>query len=65
MKCEDIYRYLCGYLDGELDSEEVKFVEEHLKRCQSCRRELRILETVSSMIHEQCLSLAAPRELAV
>jgi len=63
MKCEDIYRYLCGYLDGELDSEKAKSVEEHLKTCQSCRRELKILQAVSSLIHEQDLNFAAPDHL--
>lgn len=63
MKCEDIYRYLCGYLDGELDSEKAITVEEHLKTCQQCRRELEVLETVSSLIHEHCLSCTAPDRL--
>jgi mycothiol system anti-sigma-R factor len=63
MECENAYLYLCGYLDGELDLERSKAIEEHLESCQSCRRELKLLQAVTYMIHRQCTAVTAPEHL--
>ena len=60
MECEDIYRYLCAYLDGELDSERAVLVEEHLKICRTCRKELELQQIVKSLVREEFLSITAP-----
>jgi len=60
MECRDIYRYLCAYLDGELDSERAVLVEEHLKICRTCRKELELQQIVKSLVREEFLSITAP-----
>lgn len=63
MECKDAYPYLCGYLDGELDPERSKAIEEHLKLCRACRRELELLQAVTSLVHVQCTEVTAPEYL--
>ena len=60
MECEDIYRCLCAYLDGELDPETTESVEEHLSWCPVCRRELESQRTVKLLVQEQFLNITAP-----
>jgi hypothetical protein len=40
MKCDLPIELLSGYLDEELDTEQTRMVEEHLKACKVCRKEL-------------------------
>ena len=40
MSCEDILVLLMGYVDGELEDADRARVEEHLKVCPACAREL-------------------------
>ena len=63
MECKDVYPYLCGYLDGELEPERSKAIEEHLKFCAFCGRELELLQTVASLVHVQCTEITAPENL--
>ena len=63
MVCRDVYSHLCGYLDGELDSEIAEVVESHLKLCQFCRRELEILRSVASLVQGRSISVSAPDSL--
>jgi len=49
MSCEEIKILLAGYQDGELDPEQKRTVEEHLKACASCRNELARLEKVKEV----------------
>jgi predicted anti-sigma-YlaC factor YlaD len=49
MQCEQIKILLAGYQDGELDPEQIKMVEDHLKTCSACREELARLEKVKEV----------------
>lgn len=42
MWCDDVRRQLDAYLSGALGEEERAAVEEHLGRCEECRKELEI-----------------------
>jgi hypothetical protein len=45
MKCEEYKVWITGYVDHELPDEQRQQLEEHLRDCQTCQRELR--ETVA------------------
>ena len=49
MSCEEIKILLAGYQDGELDPEQKRIVEEHLRTCALCRNELARLEKVKEV----------------
>lgn len=40
MKCLKSKEQLMGYLDGELDKEQVRCLEQHLSQCADCKQEL-------------------------
>lgn len=48
--CENIKEYLVGFSDGQLTEDEYVQVEAHVQSCISCRKELRDLESVSSLL---------------
>ncbi len=50
MKCDLPIELLSGYLDGELDSEQTRMVEEHLKACKVCRKELEDLKQLDGYV---------------
>lgn len=56
MDCKNTERQISAYLDGELAGEGRKLLEDHLARCDRCRREMEEMEGVLSM-----LSSALPR----
>jgi len=63
MECKDAYHCLCSYLDGELDLERTELLEEHLRWCNNCRRELELQQIVKSLVQEQFLNVTAPNYL--
>ena len=48
MKCEEVRDEMIAYLKGELDEERKNEIDEHLARCQGCRREL---ESSQKILH--------------
>ncbi len=38
MSCRKIEKYLYLYRDGELNADEIKFLQQHLNRCEQCRK---------------------------
>lgn len=47
---EDNYRImLSGYIDGELSSEEKSELEEHIKSCEECKKELQVFNKLKEM----------------
>jgi anti-sigma factor RsiW len=50
MKCRETILYLSQYQDGELDKRLREKVNAHLEKCQKCRQELKLLETVTNGI---------------
>lgn len=51
---------LSGYLDGELSSEEVRSIENHLQNCAHCRETLNRLQALSSAVRQFPLPVANP-----
>jgi len=50
MKCDLPIELLSSYLDGELDREQTRMVEEHLKACKVCRNELEELKQLDGYV---------------
>ena len=50
MKCKQVLRRIEAYFDGELPSGERAGMEEHLRSCPSCSRELQVLRSLSSLV---------------
>lgn len=51
MDCKKIQSLLSEYLDGYLGKDNQNLVEEHLKTCHLCRRELETLQKTVSFVH--------------
>lgn len=58
MKCDLSHEVLSGYLDGELTEKQKRLVEEHLKRCTSCREELEELQRLDQ--HMRAVEIEEP-----
>lgn len=41
MKHEEYKKFLVGYLDGELKNKERELIENHLRKCPECQKELK------------------------
>lgn len=52
MNCKDIVVLLSKYIDFQLDGYRRKFVDEHLKDCENCRKELFDLKASISALNE-------------
>ncbi|MEW6082208.1 MAG: DUF4349 domain-containing protein [Bacillota bacterium] len=46
MKCQELPGDISSYLDGEMSETEIECFREHLRGCESCRRELKEMETL-------------------
>lgn len=60
MTCHDWKDVMMGYLDNELDLEQKRRFEEHLKRCPECKKELEQFKNIKSITDE--VTLAEPEE---
>ena len=49
-ECEAVIAELSAYIDGELSENEVKHIEEHLEKCEKCRRLMSELSSLSEDI---------------
>ncbi|HOA12467.1 MAG TPA: zf-HC2 domain-containing protein [Myxococcota bacterium] len=63
MKCEDASRYYDLYLDGELDSSEMRDVELHLGSCSRCAMAVGREKLFRQRFSERMASLKAPASL--
>lgn len=52
MRCEDIREIISLYIDNELNEEESKEIEKHLKSCEECNREYEDLLTIKRLLSE-------------
>lgn len=52
MKCNDFYEYLSLYFDGELSSDEVNEMLDHMKDCDVCRQEYEDYEKIKCIFEE-------------
>ncbi len=51
MKCSQIRKKLSAFSDSEVSEKEKKLILEHLKSCDSCRKELEELAQVSDVLN--------------
>ena len=59
MRCSE--ELLWSYVDGELPPEERKALEEHLKLCPECRRELSLMMEMERALSEEPIVSPDPR----
>lgn len=52
MNCNDVRDNLSLYIDDELSEEEKKLIEEHLKRCPECSKELEEYKKLIQMLND-------------
>jgi len=52
MNCDKIKPLLVGYLDGELDDEQIRRVEEHIAVCKECSAELDEMKRVRKILRK-------------
>ncbi len=52
MNCKRTREMLADYVNGILDPEDSSMIQEHVAECDSCRRELEMLEKVLSLIDD-------------
>ena len=45
-ECRDRARMLGSYLDGELETETLIEIDEHVARCETCREEAQLLRAM-------------------
>ena len=60
MSCDKFQPLMMEYLDGELDQEARKLVDQHLAGCRSCRREWDSLKKLKNITSS--MQLAQPEE---
>lgn len=51
MECQDVYRLMNRYIDGEITLEEEKVLEFHLGRCKVCQTEFSQLKDMNLMLN--------------
>ncbi len=59
MNCQELEALLSPYLDGELDAAQRRSVDEHLKDCAGCRRQLEDYQILSAALEAPGMRLAA------
>ena len=52
MNCIDVRDNISLYIDDELNEEEKKLMEEHLKKCAECSKELEEYKKIIQMLNE-------------
>lgn len=51
MECAKILKKLSAYVDGELSSTQIQFVENHIKKCDNCRKIFISFKKTVSLYH--------------
>ncbi len=46
MKCKEIKKILINYIDGNIDNALKLILEEHLKHCETCSDQVKLLDKV-------------------
>jgi predicted anti-sigma-YlaC factor YlaD len=64
MSCQDLRRYLSGYLDDELEVAEILRLENHLAQCRGCRAVQEAQLGLWSAVRNPGLYFQPPAELA-
>ena len=53
MNCKKIKKLIQLYIDQEIDSEKTQLLEEHLKTCANCQKEVNTLTSLKKLISSQ------------
>jgi anti-sigma factor (TIGR02949 family) len=61
--CEAAFRRLDDYLDRQLDADEMRLVEEHLRLCAACTREFTFEASVIAGVRRKLRAIEAPADL--
>jgi len=51
MECKVAINYIHQYLDGELEIDEYKLLQDHMNECAACREQFKELEKVDALMH--------------
>ena len=65
MECKDICKWICAYLDNELDPEMNELFDKHLAICNSCRKEMEACKSIKFLIQEKIPCIKAPEILKI
>lgn len=57
MRCKNVIRELCDYLDGQLDKTVLADLEHHLENCEDCRL---VVDTTKKTVQIFCNSEPVP-----
>jgi mycothiol system anti-sigma-R factor len=60
--CSEVLDRLYEYLDGELDTQRVHLIREHLEECAPCLREYGLEDALKSIVRRACCD-QAPTDL--
>ena len=63
MGCREVRELYSPWLDGEMNPEETRLVQEHLDGCTACREELALWKKFSTAMKETTEKVAAPPDL--
>lgn len=58
LDCSDVVEAVYLYLDGELSSDVIKDIKQHLDECSPCLREYGIEQEVKALIARSCCETA-------
>ncbi len=61
--CEEAFRRLGDYLDGELSPAELRLIEEHLEVCAACTREFAFERSILEGVRAKLRATSVPNEL--
>ena len=64
LDCSDVVEAVYLYLDGELATEAIEEIRQHLDECSPCLREYGVEQEVKSLIARSCCE-SAPEQLRV
>ena len=62
-RCQDVDRFLCDYLEQNLDADTQRLFEEHLGKCPACTTFLKQHQATISVTKQAGSEVELPREL--
>ena len=64
MECRKAGAFLSAHVDRELDARDAAALDEHLRGCEGCRKQLTALQSVRATVSAHATRFSAPSELA-
>jgi mycothiol system anti-sigma-R factor len=61
--CSEVLARVYDYLDGEIDTNDIAKVRQHLDECGPCLREYGLEEVVKKLVHKHCGRDLVPGDL--